>query len=612
MSLVTIVWSVVAAGALLLAIMHGLMWAMDRKARPSLAVVFLCLSIVSSVVVELGMMYSTTPEKWGEWVRWAQIPLFVRTVGLVAFLRLYFDTGRSWLIWTIVSARAIVLIAGFLTADPNFNFARIDSIDRIPFLGEQVTVVGRAVVSPHQWFASVSICLVLVFIVDASLTLWRRGTRDARRKVIVIGGAAFLSWTLAITVAQLVVFGIVHLPALFSPPDLIVLGAMTFELSRDTLRASRLAGELRESEARLQLAASAAGFGLWVWDVERRRIWATRAAREMFGLEEHEPIEVDRLWRLLHPDDIEAMRSVLGEATTSPDARELDFRILLSDGSVRWIAALGRSELDARGRVSLIRGVLRDVTEEFRTRQQVEELKRELAHAGRVSVLGTLSSSLAHELIQPLAGILANAQAARRRLAGTQPDLDEVQACLADIISDDKRAGEVIRRMRHLLKKTDFVVVPLELNNLAANTIRLVQNDALRNGVTIDFLPAPTLRVAYGDTVQIQQVILNLLTNAIAAAANGGAPTRKVTVWTSDSPVPYVELGVQDSGKGIAETDLERIFDPFFTTRRDGLGMGLTISRTIVEAHDGRLFAENDPAGGAIFRIHLRTEQSET
>jgi signal transduction histidine kinase len=162
-----------------------------------------------------------------------------------------------------------------------------------------------------------------------------------------------------------------------------------------------------------------------------------------------------------------------------------------------------------------------------------------------------------------------------------------------------------------LLKKTDFVVVPLELNDLAANTIRLVENDALLNAVTIDFLPAPKLPVAYGDTVQIQQVILNLITNAITAAANGGGG-HTVTVWTSVATAPYVELGVRDSGKGIAETDLDRIFEPFFTTKPDGLGIGLTISRTIVEAHRGRLSVENDPAGGAIFRVHLRTEQFGT
>jgi signal transduction histidine kinase len=236
----------------------------------------------------------------------------------------------------------------------------------------------------------------------------------------------------------------------------------------------------------------------------------------------------------------------------------------------------------------------------------------QMAHLDRVAGMGQLASSIAHELNQPLSGILANAQAARLLLSDSQPDVEELRACLADIISDDHRASAVIRRMRHLLKKTDFVSVPLALNDLAANTIRLVANDALLREVTIDFLPARTLPLVYGDRVQIQQVILNLLNNAITAAENGGAPTRKVTVWTSDATTPYVELGVHDSGKGIVGTDLGRIFDPFFTTRADGLGMGLTISRTIVEAHGGRIVVENGPAGGATFRVHLHTDQSGT
>ena len=234
----------------------------------------------------------------------------------------------------------------------------------------------------------------------------------------------------------------------------------------------------------------------------------------------------------------------------------------------------------------------------------------QIAHLDRVAAMGQLASSIAHELNQPLTGIQANAQAARLLLAHPQLDRRELRACLDDIISDDRRASEVIRRMRQLLRKTDFVSAPLALNDLAANTIRLVANDALLQAATIDFLPAPTLALAYGDTVQIQQVILNLLTNAITAAAHGDSSARKVTVWTSAGPGPYVELGVHDSGQGIAEADLGRLFEPFFTTKPEGLGMGLTISRTIVEAHGGRLFAENDPAGGATFRVHLRTDHS--
>jgi hypothetical protein len=256
MSYVTVIWSVIASGSLLLALMYGAVWLLDRKARAALAFAFESLSIVLSVIVELGMMYSTTPEEWGEWVRWNQVPVFLRTAALCAFIHYYFGTARPWLLAVTVGSRAIILIASFLM-DPNFNFTRIDSIGRTEFLGEQVTIFGSAVTSPYQWFATVSAYLMLIFVADASVSLWRKGTPEARRKVIVIGGATFLSWAVGVTYTQLMVYQGLRLPVLLSPPYLIMIAAMTFELSRDTLRGSRLARELKASESRLDLAASA-------------------------------------------------------------------------------------------------------------------------------------------------------------------------------------------------------------------------------------------------------------------------------------------------------------------------------------------------------------------
>jgi len=247
------------------------------------------------------------------------------------------------------------------------------------------------------------------------------------------------------------------------------------------------------------------------------------------------------------------------------------------------------------------------------TRRQAEAAAHhhlsQIAHLDRVAGMGQLAASLAHELNQPLTAMLANAQAAKRLLARSEPDIEETRACLTDIISDDQRASEVIRRMRRLLTKSDFVSRPLDINSLVEDTIGLVANEARQHNVTIEFIPTPTLPVIYGDVVQIQQVILNLLTNAITAAVNGGTPTRKVTVRTSVASATYVETSVHDSGKGIAEADLDRVFEPFFTTKVDGLGMGLAISRTIIEAHGGRLLVENNRAGGATFRVHLCTDQ---
>ena len=247
-----------------------------------------------------------------------------------------------------------------------------------------------------------------------------------------------------------------------------------------------------------------------------------------------------------------------------------------------------------------------DVTKRRQDEAAAQQGLKELAHLDRVAALGTLASSIAHELNQPLAAIMTNAQAATRLLDAGPADLDEIQACLTDIIADDHRAAEVIRHMRRLLRKTEPAGAPIAINDLVATTIGLVSNEALTRSVSIELTPAPALPIIHGDFVQIQQVILNLLTNAITAA--GDSAPRKVSVWTAAMPPPYVEIAVHDSGPGIKESDLGRVFEPFFTTKADGLGMGLAISQKIIDAHGGRLTAENDPAGGSTFRVHLRTD----
>src|SRR4051794_152084 len=161
MSAVTVIWSTIAACSLLLAFMYGVVWAMDRKAWSSLAFSLDALALVGTAIIEMQMMTADTPQSWGMWVRWIQIPIFLRSACLAVFIRLFFGTGRPWLMWTIVGLRFFILVTGFLV-DPNFNFSHIDSIERIPFLGEEVTVVGIAAARHLQWIATLELVLILV------------------------------------------------------------------------------------------------------------------------------------------------------------------------------------------------------------------------------------------------------------------------------------------------------------------------------------------------------------------------------------------------------------------------------------------------------------------
>jgi C4-dicarboxylate-specific signal transduction histidine kinase len=215
--------------------------------------------------------------------------------------------------------------------------------------------------------------------------------------------------------------------------------------------------------------------------------------------------------------------------------------------------------------------------------------------------MGELTGSLAHELNQPLAAILSNAQAASRLLNGKSPDLAQIRECLTDIVADDKRAGEVIKRVRALLKKEASGATQVDLNEVVGDVIRLVGTDALLRRVALTFEPGVGLPGVRGDRVQLYQVAINLIVNGFDAVAEQPQGDRWVAVRTAESAGGVI-LTVEDSGSGIAERDLDRVFEPFFSTKREGLGMGLSISRSIVQAHGGRLWAEHSPDGGAVFR----------
>jgi C4-dicarboxylate-specific signal transduction histidine kinase len=250
-----------------------------------------------------------------------------------------------------------------------------------------------------------------------------------------------------------------------------------------------------------------------------------------------------------------------------------------------------------------------DVTDQKYSEAERRRNLEEIAHLNRVAAMGELTASLAHELNQPLAAILSNAQAANRFLNRESPDLAQVRECLTDIVADDKRAGEVVKTVRAVLRRGASQPSSVDLNEVVSDAIRILGTDAMLRQASVKFEPLPALRPVLGDRTQLHQVVLNLIVNGLDAVAERSPGDRWVLVRTAEAEGGGVELMVEDSGKGIAESDLARVFEPFHTTKPEGLGMGLSISRTIVQAHGGKIWAENNARHGAIFHCVLPVAQ---
>jgi C4-dicarboxylate-specific signal transduction histidine kinase len=253
-----------------------------------------------------------------------------------------------------------------------------------------------------------------------------------------------------------------------------------------------------------------------------------------------------------------------------------------------------------------------DVSERQRAEAQAAQLRSELAHLSRVTMLGELSGSLAHELNQPLTSILSNAQAAEHFLASDHPDLRELREILKDIVAEDKRAGEVIRRLRALFKKGDVQRQRLDLNELLQDVLKLARSDLIDRGVAVDVRLAPGLPPVTADRVQVQQVLLNLVKNGCDAMDGAKRGERGLDVSSAQTPDGTgVWVTVRDRGCGVAPGDVERIFEPFFTTKSSGMGVGLAVCRTIVQSHGGRLWIENNADRGATVHLVLPVARDE-
>jgi two-component system, LuxR family, sensor kinase FixL len=383
----------------------------------------------------------------------------------------------------------------------------------------------------------------------------------------------------------------------------ILFGATPLMLLAVAITEERRSKEaLRVSEERMSLAAESAQLALWDWDLARDVVWVEDHG--LFGFPPDTPIDHETLGGSVHPDD-RALREIsIQRARKNGGNYESEFRVILADGSVRWIAARGRSpSLVGNVAPPRILGIAIDITRQKKASEDAQLQREELAHLSRVATMSALSGSMAHELHQPLTSILVNTHAGQSIASQDAPDLDELRAIFADIDSAAGGAGEIIERMRTLLRRGHVALQPVNVKESLEELLRLTRTDLIARGVSVTDLSTGGLPPAMADRVQLQQILLNLIKNACDAMQANPPEDRKLTLTTSVEQ-NELRIGVLDCGVGLPD-DVETLFQPFHSTKEGGLGMGLSICRMLVSAHGGRLWGERRAERGAAFYVAL-------
>ncbi|MGZ2488191.1 PAS domain S-box-containing protein [Rhizobium pisi] len=405
-------------------------------------------------------------------------------------------------------------------------------------------------------------------------------------------------------------------PRVFAPARIAVLKLLASQAAI-SLENTRLYRDLAEREAKIRRLVKANIIGIVIWDIEGRILEANDAFLRMVGYDREDLASGRLCWTDLTPAEWRDRDArTVAELKMTGAVQPFEKEYFRKDGS-RLPVLIGGALLE-ESRNEGVSFVL-DLTD----RRQAEEALREseealrealgqLAHANRVATMGQLTASIAHEVNQPLAASLTNAQAALRWLGSHPPNLDEVAQALARIVENANRAGDVIGRIRALVKKEPPRKGQFDLNEAIRHVIALTGSEALRQGVALQTEFATNLPSVQGDRVQLQQVILNLIMNAIEAMSGNNEEQRELLISTETEASGGVVVGVRDSGPGLDPQTIDRVFEAFYTTKSSGMGMGLAICRSIIEAHGGRMWATTGEPRGAVFLFTLPPERDET
>ena len=596
----TVAWSMSSAACLMLGLTCVMLWLRDPRRGTYLLAAIMALAAGASAMTELSLSRAPDIAAYERIIDLQVLLIFVLLTSLVWFIYAFLGTASRSLA-VLISLLWVVHVAAQYLEPHGAVFTQVTGLDRLTLPWGEQFVLARGIPSPWKYFADAASLLIVIYVLHASVRAWRRG---ARRRVAVIGGAFGLFMIVAGIHTPLVDARLVSTPYMISFAFLAIVVAFTYQLVDEAITAARYARELEASEGRWRellaalplLAVTRDSAGI-IQDVNAAMVQTTGFGREELIGQHFSKLVPDAEV----PQALARFERAMGHEAPAPAV----FQIRSRDGPTLSVAWSTVPLQNADGRTVGAISVGLDVTEQARAEANLMKARREMERLSRAMLLGEVSAGLAHELSQPLTAILSNAQAARRLLSRTAPDLGEIVEIVDDIIADDKRAGEVVHGLRAMLRPESAGHGQADLVEAIHRAASLLAGELRSHGVSLELRLEEDLRAVCGGTVQIQQVIMNLVLNAIRAMEGIEATRREIRV-SSEAEDGQVVVSVADRGSGLDPSNMSRVFEPFVTTRGGGgLGMGLAICRRIVESSGGRIWAENRDGGGAVVRFTL-------
>ncbi|MBP0595416.1 PAS domain-containing protein [Paraburkholderia sp. LEh10] len=374
-------------------------------------------------------------------------------------------------------------------------------------------------------------------------------------------------------------------------------------VTRDITARKQADEQLRKSAALMAKVEQLSLSGSFCWRPSSGGITCSDQLYRIYGIEPGARITMDIVTARVHPGDRHIVYNALEQAQAGKDL-ECDYRLLLPGGFIKYVRMQAHATYDSQGRLDYI-GAVQDVTERRQSEEALDGLRAELAHVSRVNGLGALTASIAHEINQPLAGIMTNARIVLRLLGTDPPNVEGALETARRTIRDGHRASEVVTRLRAIFRKEVVMTDAVDLREAACEVIELLRTEIRRKQIVLQLKALGDLPAVTGDKVQLQQVVLNLLLNAVEAMQGVGDRPRRILVEIERDDGDLIRLAVTDSGAGFEPEHAARLFDAFYTTKREGMGIGLSVSRYIIERHGGRLWATSNKRFGATFSFSV-------